>query len=76
MDKQRFLSELRNSLSGIPHDELEERLVFYSEMIDDRMEEGMTEEEAVAGIGPVGEVVNQILSEVPLSDLASCPNAP
>ena len=69
MDKQRFLSELRNSLSGIPHDELEERLVFYSEMIDDRMEEGITEEEAVAGIGPVGEVVNQILSEVPLSDL-------
>ncbi|MBP5236008.1 MAG: DUF1700 domain-containing protein [Clostridia bacterium] len=69
MDKQQFLSELRNSLSGIPRDELEERLLFYSEMIDDRIEEGMSEEEAVAGIGQVGDVVNQILSEVPLSDL-------
>ncbi len=42
MTKQEFIAELRKGLSGLPKKELEERLTFYSEMIDDRMEEGLT----------------------------------
>ena len=38
MCKQDFLDELRAKLIGLPKQELEERLTFYSEMIDDRME--------------------------------------
>ena len=67
MTKEAFLSELRNGLAGLPQDDTEERLSFYAEMIDDRMEEGISEEEAVAGIGPVSEVIRQIISEIPLS---------
>lgn len=69
MDKTQFLDELKRRLSGLPQSELDERLLFYSEMIDDRMEDGLTEEEAVAGIGSVDEVVEQIMAEIPLSRL-------
>lgn len=69
MNKEQFLNELRSRLSGLPQAELEERLSFYAEMIDDRVEDGLTEEEAVAGIGSVDEIVEQILDEVPLSAL-------
>ena len=69
MSKQQFLEGLRRALSGLPQEDIEERLTFYSEMIDDRVEEGLTEEEAVAEIGPVDEVVAQIMEEIPLSKL-------
>ena len=39
MNKQEFLMRLREGLSGLPQNEIEERLTFYSEMIDDRIEE-------------------------------------
>ena len=69
MNKQEFLAELRRGLQGLPQADIEERVNFYSEMIDDRMEDGLTESEAVAEIGSVGEVVSQILSDIPLTRL-------
>lgn len=69
MTKHEFLARLRDGLSGIPKDEIEERLTFYSEMIDDRMEEGIPEEEAVRGLGSVEELLRQIVAEVPLSKI-------
>ena len=69
MNKQQFLESLRKALSGLPQDDIEERLTFYSEMIDDRREEGLTEEQAVAEIGTVDEIVSQIAAEIPLSRL-------
>lgn len=66
MNKQEFLSELAKSLTGLPKDDIEERIEFYSEMIDDRIEEGKTEENAVAEIGTVEEVVDQILADTSL----------
>lgn len=69
MSKQEFLAELRKALSGLPQGDVEGRLTFYGEMIDDRMEEGITEEEAVSAIGPVDEVAAQIIGEIPLTKL-------
>lgn len=63
MRKQEFLTRLRNGLSGLPHDDREERLTFYSEMIDDRMEEGLTEEDAVREIGNADEIIWQIMAD-------------
>ena len=71
MNRETFLAELRRRLAGLPEEELEERLAFYWEAIDDRMEDGLTEEEAVAGIGSVETVVEQILSEIPMARLIS-----
>lgn len=69
MNKQEFLAELKKGLHGLPQNDIEERLTFYSEMIDDRVEEGLTQEEAVSEIGTVDEIVSQIVTEIPLSKL-------
>jgi uncharacterized membrane protein len=66
MTKLQFLLALHHKLSGLPQAEVVERLNFYAEMIEDRMEEGMPEEEAVAAVGSVDEIVTQITAEIPL----------
>ena len=69
MSKQEFLAELKARLSGLPQSDIEERLTFLGEMIDDRIEEGLSEEDAVLEIGTVDEVVSQIVAETPLTRL-------
>lgn len=69
MCKQAFLDELREHLTGLPQSDVDERIAFYAEMIDDRMEEGLTEKEAVAAIGSVEEVYAQIIEETPFTKL-------
>ena len=66
MTKEVFLNSLREKLSGLPKEDLDERISFYEEMIEDRMDEGLTEEEAVAEIGNVDDVVYEIAQETPL----------
>ena len=70
MTKHEFIAQLRAKLSGLPEREVEERLSFYAEMIDDRMEDGSIEEEAVAGLGSVDAIVSQIVSDIPLLKIA------
>ncbi len=67
MNKQEFLDGLRKGLTGLPQDDIEERLAFYSEMIDDRTEEGLSEEEAAAEVGSVDEIIRQTVADTPLS---------
>ncbi len=69
MNKQEFLGRLKEALAGLPQEDIEERLDFYSEMIDDKIEDGLAEDAAVAEIGAVAEVRNQIISDVPLKKL-------
>ena len=69
MNKQEFLSELWDRLAGLPREDIGRSMDYYSEMIDDRMEEGLSEEEAVRAIGPMSEVVAQILMETSLPKL-------
>lgn len=69
MKKDDFLSSLRYSLQNIPEEEIEKSAAYYSEMIDDRMEDGMQEEEAVASLGSIAEIVQQIQTELPIATL-------
>lgn len=66
MTKIKFLVSLRDKLSGLPESEIEERLRFYCEMIEDRVEEGLSEEEAVLAIGSAEDVAAEIIEDVPL----------
>ncbi len=66
MTKIEFILELKNKLSGLPQDEVDDRLIFYSEMIDDRIEEGISEEDAVRDMGSIDDVASQILADTPL----------
>ena len=66
MTKIEFILELKNKLSGLPQAEVDDRLLFYSEMIDDRIEDGMTEEAAVNDLGSIDEIASQIFMDTPL----------
>lgn len=66
MNKQGFLAVLRQHLQGLPESDIEKSLEYYSESIDDRIEEGMTEEEAVADMEPPAEIARQIFMDMPL----------
>ncbi len=66
MNKQEFITKLKAMLTDLPEKEINDRIDFYSEMIDDRIEDGLTEEEAVKDIGTVEEVAKQIINEIPL----------
>ena len=70
MNKQEFLVQLRKGLHGLPKDDIEERLMFYSEMIEDRTEEGLSEEEAVSETGTVDEIVRQVITDTSLVKIA------
>ena len=65
MKRQEFLDALKKQLWGLSEEERKDTLEYYAEMIDDRMEDGLSEEEAVAAIGGLEEIVEQILSEAP-----------
>lgn len=66
MTKIKFLLLLNEKLSGLPQNEIEDRLAFYGEMIEDRIEEGMSEEEAVAAVGSIDEIADRIISDSPV----------
>ena len=69
MTKKEFINELRERLSGLPKDDLESRLSFYEESINDRMDDGKSEEEAIKELGTIDEIVNQVASETSLVTL-------
>ena len=65
MTKQEFLAQLQSGLLCLTEPDAQERLNFYSEMIDDRMEEGLSEDQAVAQVGDIQVIVANILAEIP-----------
>ena len=64
MTKLEFILALNEQLSAYPKAEVQQRLSFYSEMIEDRMEDGLSEEEAVAAVGDVERIAAEIAAEL------------
>ena len=69
MNKKEFFALFREELSGLPKDDLDERVAFYEEIINDKMDEGKTEEQAISELGSVESIVEQIASETSLVKL-------
>lgn len=69
MNKENFLTELGSALAGLPEDDIAKALDFYFEMIEDLIEEGLSEEEAVAAQGTIEAIREQIIKEIPLPKL-------
>ncbi len=70
MNKRVFLDELRKGLFGLPKDDVERSLDYYSEMIDECMEDGKTEEEAIIAMGTMDEIVSQIMADISFVKIA------
>lgn len=69
MTKTEFLDGLRAGLSDLDPADIQKSTDYYDEMICDRTEDGMSEEEAVAAIGPVEDAVSEVLLATPLPKL-------
>ena len=65
MTKYEFVMTLTRRLSHLPWEAVEERVNFYVESIEDRIEDGVPEEEAVAAVGTPEEVAALIMAEFP-----------
>ena len=69
MTKNAYLSELTDRLRQLPQSEIDKSIAYYSEIIDDRMEEGCSEEEAVNGLEAPSAAAERILQDAPLGML-------
>lgn len=69
MTKEMFLREMSGKLHQLPEKEVKQQLSYYEEMLEDMIEDGIAEEEAVAKIGNINEIVEEILCEQPLPAL-------
>ena len=69
MKKNEFLLELKERLVGLSEADVKQSLDYYTEMIDDRMEDGLSEDEAVKEVGTPAAIAEEILKEMPLSKL-------
>ncbi len=63
MTKAEFIKELRLSLGRLKKAELKRTLEYYSELIDDRIDAGEREAEAIAALGSIESIAEQILSD-------------
>jgi len=69
MNKQQFLAALKERMNALPENDSSRWLDYYEEMINDRMEDGMTEEQAVAEMDDLDGIMSQILEDIPLQRL-------
>lgn len=66
MNKAKYISELNKHLHKLSSDNRKKYLDFYSEIIDDRIEEGLSEEEATTALGTPEALARQIFEEAGL----------
>lgn len=69
MKKIEFISELARHLAGLPQEDAAHWLEYYTEMLDDRIEEGMSEKEAVASLGDPKDIAKEILGQTSFAKL-------
>lgn len=61
MNKRSFMRTLSRKLRPLSRDERQASLAYYNEMIQDGMEEGLSEEQAVMRLGSADEIAGQIM---------------
>lgn len=66
MNKQEYLAQLRAALACLPEGEIEESVAFYTEMIDDRVADGLTEGEATAQLDDPKAAARAIIADLPV----------
>lgn len=71
MNKQEYLDTLRAALETKNAANVDGMIEYYDEMICDRMEDGMSEEDAVAALPAVHKVVEDAMLDMPIHKLAT-----
>ena len=63
MTKAGFINKLTEALAALPNTDREAAIAYYTEQLDDRIEEGMTEAEAVDSLGDFRDIVAALREE-------------
>lgn len=71
MDKESYLARLREALRALPKADVEESLAYYTELIEDRMEDGLGEAEAVGQLPAPEDAAQEILLSQPLARIVA-----
>lgn len=69
MYRQEFLDSLNSILCRYPRNEVDKCLEYYNECISDRIENGMSEEEAVADLGDICNIADNFKMDMPITTL-------
>jgi uncharacterized membrane protein len=69
MNKSEFLGKLTNRLAHLPNHEISKIISYYEESIDDRIEDGMTEEVSIQSLGSLDDIVSNIENEIPITSM-------
>ena len=69
MSKDAFIGELRHRMAGLPKEAVDRTVEYYSELIADSMEDGLSEEEAVLRLGSLDEIVANVVKDTPLPQI-------
>ena len=69
MTKHDFLKALADGIAGLPAEDAKRWEEYYTEMLEDRIEEGMSEEAATAALGDPAQIARQSLAQTPLTRL-------
>lgn len=65
MKKEAYFQTLYKLLRKLPENDRQTTVAFYREIVEDRMESGLSEEEAVASLGDIHQLAQKILLENP-----------
>lgn len=71
MNKDEFLNDLCHALKGLPYEEVNKTLDYYSELIDDAVEDGADEKTFIAGLEDVETIAERITDETSIRKLVA-----
>ncbi len=73
MNKTSFLNRIKRGIAHLEKSDINRYSDYYEEMIDDRIEEGLSEEEAVAALGNPADIIEEILKNTKASPKIKLP---
>ena len=76
MNRHEYIDSIKEKLKGLSEDDIKKAVEYYEEAIDDRLEDGLTEEQAINSIGTPDEIAEKILMECPITKLVAAKTKP
>ena len=70
MNKKSFIKKLKNNLNVLEESEVKDIIEEYSDIIDEKIKDGKTEEEAIKDFGDINELSKEILKVMKIRKLA------
>jgi|SRR5690554_1699153 len=60
MNKEKFYENIRKKLNGFKKEEVDGIIEYYDELVNDKIESGLSEEEVISSFGDIDDMINEI----------------